>query len=201
MSLSAQLRSFIRSLVHRAALESEMQSEVQFHMESRAADLEATGLTPSQAIRQAKMEFGPVATYTDGMRHALGLQWFDELRGDLLYSARMLRRTPGFALVAIASLALGIGANTVIFTLAKGVLLDRLAVEKPGELRLFALLLENKRPIHSIWGSFFKSPDGRMIHQLLLVSGVSTAASAEPGTSGDGRPVRLQRSRQNDPLG
>ncbi|MBB5059059.1 putative permease [Granulicella aggregans] len=161
MSLPTRLRSFVRSLVHRSTLENEMKSEVWFHVESRAADLEAAGLTRSQALRQAKVEFGPVATHTDGMRQALGLRWFDELRGDLLYSARMFRRTPGFALVAIASLALGIGANTVIFTLAKGVLLDRLAVRKPGELRLFAILLDKKSPVHSVWGSFFRNPDGR----------------------------------------
>lgn len=161
MSLPARLRSFTRSLLHRNSLEDEMQSEMRFHVESRAADLEASGLTPAQAMRQARIEFGPVATHKDGMRRSLGLRWFDELRGDLLYAIRMLRRSPGFVLVAVGSLALGIGANTVIFSLAKGVLLDRLAVKKPEELRLLAMLLDKQSPIHSNWGGFYPSGDGR----------------------------------------
>ena len=84
MSLPARLRSFVHSLLHRNTLESEMQTELSFHMESRAADLETTGLTPAEAMRQARIEFGPVATHKDGMRRALGLRWLDELRGDLL---------------------------------------------------------------------------------------------------------------------
>jgi predicted permease len=165
MSLSARLRSFARSLVHRSTLESEMQFEVRFHVESRAADLEATGLTPSQALRQAKMEFGPVATHTDGMRRALGLRWVDELRGDIVYAARMLRRSPGFVLVAVGSLALGIGANTVIFSLTKSVLLDRLAVARPQELRLFSYITSRSgnSPIHSRWGSNDATDDGDII--------------------------------------
>jgi predicted permease len=161
MSLPTRLRSFVRSLLHRDSLEDEMQSEVRFHMESRAAHLESTGLSPAQAMRQARIEFGPVATHKDHMRRELGLRWFDELRADLSYAVRMLRRSPGFVLVAVGSLALGIGANTVIFSLAKGVLLDRLAVDKPQELRLLAILKGEQSPIHSNWGNFYPSEDGR----------------------------------------
>ena len=161
MSLPARLRSFARSLLHRDSLEDEMQSEVHFHMESRAADLEATGLSPAHAMRQARLEFGSVATHKDHMRRELGLRWFDELRGDLSYAMRMLRRSPGFVLVAVGSLALGIGANTVIFSLAKGVLLDRLAVDKPVELRLLAILTGKQSPIHHNWGNFYPS-EGQM---------------------------------------
>jgi len=76
----------------------------------------------------------------------------------------MLRRSPGFTAVAIASLALGIGANTIIFTLAKGILLDRLAVPQPNQLRLFAIIRDRRNsPLHSFWGDFYKTPDGRSI--------------------------------------
>lgn len=161
MSQPARLRSLIHSLLHRNELESEMQAELRFHVESRAADLEASGLSPARAMRQARIELGPVATHKDGMRRELGLRWFDELRADLLYAVRMLRRSPGFVLVAVGSLALGIGANTVIFSLAKEVLLDRLAVSKPQELRLLAITMGKQTPIHSNWGNFRPSEDGR----------------------------------------
>src|SRR6202012_3591133 len=72
----------------------------------------------------------------------------------------MLRRSPGFTAVAIISLALGIGANTIIFTLAKGVLLDRLAVSRPSELRLLSTVNGNHSPIASSWGGSEPTPGG-----------------------------------------
>jgi len=159
MSLPERLRSFVKSVFRRSRVEDEMESELRFHLESLAADLEATGLSPALAMRQARIEFGPVATHKDAMRRSLGLRLFDELYGDLRYAARMLRRSPGFTAVAVGSLALGIGANTIIFTLAKGVLFDRLAVARPVELRRLTLQLGKDSVVHRIWGNF--NPDGR----------------------------------------
>ena len=90
------------------------------------------------------------------------LRLLDELRRPPL-RRRMLRRSPGFTAVAVASLALGIGANTIIFTLAKGILLDRLAVAQPNQLRLFAIVRDNHSPLHRFWGDYYKTPDGRSI--------------------------------------
>jgi hypothetical protein len=162
MGLTARLRSSIHSVLHRSKLEDEMETELRFHLESRASDLEATGLSPAQARRQARIEFGPVATHKDRIRRSLGLRLLDELRADLLYSARMFRRSPGFTAVAIGSLALGIGANTIIFTMAKGVLLDRLAVDHPSQLRLLSIAKDKRSPVHSNWGNSYRLPDGRM---------------------------------------
>lgn len=161
MSVTARFRSFVRSVMHRSRVETEMESELRFHLEKRAEDLEAAGLSPLEAMRQARIEMGPVATHKDGMRRSLGLRLLDELKADVSYAARMLRRSPGFTAVAIGSLALGIGANTVIFTLAKGILFDKLAVNRPEELRLFTMYTAKQSPIHAQWGSFFPAPDGR----------------------------------------
>ena len=75
----------------------------------------------------------------------------------------MLRRSPGFTAVAIISLALGIGANTIIFTMAKAILLDRLDVPSPNELRLSSIVAPRHSPVHSFWGNMHSLPGGGMV--------------------------------------
>lgn len=157
----ARLRSFVNSLFHRSHVESEIDAELCFHIESRAADLERTGVEPQRALRQARLEFGHIEKYKEGIRDSLGLRLWDELRADLRYATRMLRRSPGFTVVAVASLALGIGANTIIFTLAQGVLLDQLAVPQPEQLRLLGITIGKKPPMASIWGDFHRTENGQ----------------------------------------
>jgi predicted permease len=163
MPILARLRSFTNSFLHRSQRESEIAAELRSHIELRAEDLQRTGLTPAEALRQARIEFGSFEKHKADIRQSIGLRLLDELRADLRYATRMLRRSPGFTTVAIASLALGIGANTIIFTLAKSVLLDRLAVSQPNQLRLFAIVRDDHSPLHSFWGDFYRTPDGRSI--------------------------------------
>jgi predicted permease len=161
--MKSQLRSYLNSILHRDTVESAIDAELRTHIELRAADLERTGLTPAEALRRARIEFGPIDTHKADIRSSLGLRLLDELRSDLRYAVRMLRRSPGFTAVAVASLALGIGANTIIFTLAKGVLLDRLAVPQPNQLRLLAIIRGKQSPIHHWWGDTYAAPDGQSI--------------------------------------
>src|SRR5271170_4106138 len=162
--MKSKLRSYLNSLLRRDSVESSIETELRTHIELRAEDLQRTGLTPVEALRRARIEFGHIETHKENIRSSLGLGLLDELRADLRYAVRMLRRSPGFTAVAIASLALGIGANTIIFTLAKGVLLDRLAVPQPNQLRIFAIIRDRRTsPLHSFWGDFYSTPDGRSI--------------------------------------
>ena len=130
-----------------------MEEEVRFHLEARAADLMREGSEPQKAMRQARLEFGGVASHKDAMRDSRGLRWWDELWGDLQYGARILRKGPGFTSIAVVSLALAIGANTSIFSLANQLLYARLGVLHPEQLRLLTVIGDEHSAVHSSWGS------------------------------------------------
>ena len=138
MALRARLRSFCRSVFHRSDLERNLSDELQFHLECRARDLIARGgLSPAEAMRLARLEFGSVEKYKEEARQSLGLRLFDELRGDLRYAFRTFGRSKGFTAAAIATLALGIGANTAVFSVVDALLLRELPVKNPEELVVF----------------------------------------------------------------
>jgi len=134
--LLAQPRSWFRAVLGRNRLEAEMEAELACHLDALTADLVRGGETPAEAARQARIALGPVLKCKEGMRASLGLRWWDELRADLRFGVRMLRKSPGFTAVAVCSLALAIGANTAIFSIAKQFLFDRLNVPHPEQLRL-----------------------------------------------------------------
>jgi predicted permease len=111
-------------------------------------------------MRRARAELGSVAAEREKCRAAWGSRFVDELRADLRYALRMLARSPGFAAIAIGSLALGIGVNTVIFTAAQHMLLDRLAVPHPEQLRLLEWTEPHGGVVESMWGWWDDSPGG-----------------------------------------
>jgi predicted permease len=129
-----RLRSFIDVLFRRGRFEREMSDEMKFHMDAYADDLARSGLPRVEAVRRARMEFGAVETAMEDCRQARGVQHWDELRQDLRYATRQMARAPVFTAAAIASLGLGIGANTAIFSLMDAVLLRMLPLENPQDL-------------------------------------------------------------------
>ena len=136
MSLFARVSSWIRASSQRADFEREMQDEMRTHLELYQAELRRQGVPDAEARRRALAEFGSVEARKDECREAVGLRLFDELRGDVGYAFRLLRRSPAFTLVALLSLGLGIGANTAIFSLIDTVLVKTLPVEDPQRLVL-----------------------------------------------------------------
>ena len=163
-TLFARMRSWLRSAMRRPRLEQEMEEEIRFHLQARAADWVRKGLPASEAMRQARLEFGGVATHKDSMRRSLGLRWWDELRGDLRYGAHILSKSPGFTLIAVGSLALAIGANTTIFSAANEMLYARLGVPHPEQLRLLTLTGDDNVVIHMSWGNSRDLPNGVVWH-------------------------------------
>lgn len=158
--LSSSLTSWLRAVAARERLEREMDEELAFHLECRVEDLVSRGMTPEAAARQARIEFGGVTVHKEEIRASLGLRLWDDLRADVRYAWRMLGKSPVFTAIAIASLALGIGANTAIFTLAKEMLLDRLHVPHPEQLRLLYWEAPKNNVVHHSWGSWSPSASG-----------------------------------------
>ena len=137
MPLWPRLRSLGRGVFRRAAVERDMSDELAFHLARRADDLaRQRGLAPADAMRLARIEFGSVERYKEEARRSLGLAALDDLHGDLRYALRTLARSKGFAAAVIATLAIGIGANTAIFSLVDQALFRLLPVRQPDRLVL-----------------------------------------------------------------
>ena len=114
----------------------ELDKELQFHIDSRIDDLIAEGLAPDEARRRARLEFGGMMQAKEAVRDLHFSSFVDGLRQDLRFAWRTLRATPVVTAVAILSLALGIGANTAMFSLVNGLLLRSLPVREPSRLVL-----------------------------------------------------------------
>lgn len=126
--------SFFRKLFRRTTAEQELQRELQFHLEQEAAAHERAGLDPAEARRRAHRDFGGLGKIQEDVRAAWGVRWIDHLKQDLAYALRTLRHQPGFAAIVILTLALGIGANTAIFSVVHGVVLRALPYRAPERL-------------------------------------------------------------------
>ncbi|QNI33744.1 ABC transporter permease [Alloacidobacterium dinghuense] len=163
MRLVHRIATWWKAVTRPEQLNSEMEDELAFHIEAYANDLMRSGLPREEAFRRARAELGGLAAQKENCRAAWGTRAWDELRADLRYAIRMLAKSPSFTTIAICSLALGIGANTIIFTVTKSILLDRLAVPHPEELRLFALTQGDKGVVHGSWGYYDETPSGKTL--------------------------------------
>jgi putative ABC transport system permease protein len=134
MSLPARLSSWADALLRRSRLETEMDTELRFHIDACAEDLIREGIPRDEALRRAHLAFGAVDRAKEECRESRGITFFETLRHDLHYGLRVLAKSPGFAAIAIATLAIGIGANTAIFSVVYAVLLKPLPFPHPGQL-------------------------------------------------------------------
>jgi predicted permease len=124
----------LAALVGRRQSDQDLNEELQHHIDLKTQEHIEAGMTPEEARYAALRAFGGIEQKKEQCRDADRLRWLEDLTQDLRYGLQQLRRNPGFAAVAIITLALGIGANTAVFSLIDAVMLRTLAVQKPDEL-------------------------------------------------------------------
>lgn len=185
----SKLRRRARLLVDRSSVEREMADEMRFHLEMETEELARFGVRAEDAGQAAKRRFGGIARYQDEARDARGGRWLEELRQDARYAVRVLGRSRGFVAVATLTLALGVGANTAIFNVVRGVLLRDLPYSDPDRIVSITTMIHG--------GASSASPadfiDWRA--QASSFSGIAAYFTSTTNLTGSGEPQRLNQAR------
>jgi predicted permease len=185
------MNAFFRKLawlVHRRSKEDQISKELQFHLEEEAEELQEAGLAEDEARRAARLDLGNVGLIQEDTRAAWGWTLAEQLLQDLRYAARTILRNPGFTLVATITLALGIGANTAIYSLMESILLRSLPVADPESL---VVLNWRSRPpmdgskqwvhvMHGLQGICWPGDKGSMVSGMFPYDALETLRKENP---------------------
>ena len=144
--------NWLTRLLRRERLETQLDAELRDHFERLVLDYVRDGLGESDARRRARLEFGGLDQVKELCRDARGTRWFDELTQDVRYGWRGLHRHRSFAIVAVLTLALGVGANTAVFGVINALLLRPLPVPDPSGL------ISLQRRVGTVAGGSFSYP-------------------------------------------
>src|SRR5579863_649783 len=144
----------LRALAFRKRVERELDEELQFHLEMERRKNAAAGVSDTEAAGLARVQFGGVEQAKEECRDARGLFWIDTILQDVRYALRGFRRTPAFALTVVATIALGLGLNTTLFTIFNAYVLRPIAVRDPYSLYQFTWMNRNGENDRFSWREF-----------------------------------------------
>jgi len=178
-----------RRFLKRDRMERQLEAELRFHLERQVADKIRDGMTETEARRSARMEFGGLDQVKEECRDARGTRWIETLMQDMRFALRTLLRSPAFTTVAVLTLALGIGANTAVFTVVHGVLLRPLPFPEPEKLFLISDLPRNNPYLTAAGLSDRDYLEFRRQDQVF--EDIATSGSSPVTLTGAGDPVRV----------
>jgi predicted permease len=181
----------LRALLQRTAVESELDDELRFHFDEQVEKFVQSGFSHSEARRHARLVFGGSDQIKEECREARGIHFLETSAQDIRYGIRMLYRNPAFTIVAVLTLALGIGVNVVAFTAYKAFFDRGLDARDPGKLVNVALVLHSGDT-----GAFFSYPDYEAYRDRLhSFSGlIATSGDTSLALSGAGGSVSQRSS-------
>ena len=174
----------IRQWLDRRRFEHDMDDEMRFHIEMEARDLAASGLSADDARARALSTFGGQARFKEEARIDLPLHWLSDLRDDLRYALRSLRRTPFFTAVAVLALGIGVGANATLFGLADAVAFRPLDVRRPDRLHTVVGRLNDGTPLTLSYPTYLDIRAG-----VQAFADVAAFTERMVGLNSDGTPV------------
>ena len=151
MAWLARLRRYLRDAWHGPAIGRQIDEELQFHVDTLVEELVAAGRSPNEARQEAARRFGSIELVRDEGRYVKGIGLADALRQDVRYGLRLFLRQPGFTAAAVLTFALGIGANTAVFTIVDAVLLKPLPYPDSG--RVVSIFLRSSS-LNIDWSSY-----------------------------------------------
>ena len=187
----SRLKIALRALLRRSQAEQDLSEELRYHLERQNEQNLRLGMSPEEARQAARKNFGGVEQAKERSRDARGVKWLEELGQDLRYGARMLFKYPGFTLIAVVTLALGIGANTAIFSVVNAVLLKPLPYSQPEQLVMvygeFLSFRTNQRL------SIAEYSDFQQQTHSFVASGAYDNGSANLVSHEGGEPERVER--------